>query len=137
MSDQFDFPPPGSVVSVAAYGPYRHKFIVSDLWFGGKPMGISYSASNGGFAEEPWDVCTGGQAWRDEGYLGSLEPGQVLYRARYSSRRPYNVLTWNCENFVNMCHGLSPISQQVVATLLVAVVGVLAAANAKLLASAA
>lgn len=41
------WPSPGNVVSVPAYIIFRHKGIVSDRWYGGKPMVISNSARAG------------------------------------------------------------------------------------------
>jgi hypothetical protein len=70
--NQVQRPAPGSIVSVPAYILFRHKGIVSDRWHGGKPMVISNSARAGGVAEEPWDVFTSGQTWKEEGHPGSL-----------------------------------------------------------------
>jgi hypothetical protein len=117
------WPAPGTIVSVPAYVFFRHKGIVSDRWYGGKPMVISNSARAGGIAEERWDVFTSGQAWKDEGHAGNLSPWEVLCRARSEDHPPYNPFTWNCENFVAYCHGLSPASPQLAVVVVVALVG--------------
>ena len=111
---------------------YRHMGIVSDVvGYDGKRMIISNSLRAGGIAEEPWDIFSSGCEVRNDGYLGVLSPLQVLYRARFSQRRKYDALTWNCENFVNYCHGVPATSSQVAATLLFALAGTaLLAANA-------
>lgn len=118
-----NWPAPGTVVSVPAYVFFRHKGIVSDRWYGGKPMVISNSARTGGVAEEGWDVFTSGQAWKEEGHLGKLTSWEVLYRARSAGSRPYNAFTWNCESFVADRHGLPPASPQLAVAVVVALVG--------------
>lgn len=118
-----NWPAPGTVVSVPAYVFFRHKGIVSERWYGGKPMVISNSARTGGVAEEAWDVFTSGQAWREEEHPGKLTSWEVLYRARSAGHRPYNAFTWNCESFVAYCHGLPPASPQLAVAVVVALVG--------------
>ena len=107
-----DWPKPGSVVSVPTHIFFRHKGIVSDRWWGGKPMVISNSDRNGGPKEEPWDTFTSGRPWKDEGFPGQLMWWEVLQRARFPIRNQYNVLEWNCEDFVSYCHGLPSTSPQ-------------------------
>lgn len=124
MHFQNGWPIPGSVVSVPTHLIYRHMGIVSDVvGDDGKPMVISNSLGAGGIAEEPWDIFSSGHEVRNDGYLGALSPLQVLYRARFSQRRKYDALAWNCENFVNYCHGVPVTSSQVVTTLLVVLAG--------------
>lgn len=118
-----NWPAPGTVVSVPAYVFFRHKGIISDRWYGGKPMVISNSARTGGVAEEAWEVFTSGQAWKEEGHPGKLTSWEVLYRARSAGHRPYNAFTWNCESFVAYCHGLPLASPQLAVALVVALVG--------------
>lgn len=122
--NQHQWPAPGTVVSVPAYIFFRHKGVVSDRWHYGKAMVISNSARAGGIAEEPWDVFTSGQPWTDEGHPGNLPPWEVLQRARSAHRTQYNVLDWNCENFVAYCHGLPPNSPQLAAVALLALAGI-------------
>ncbi len=122
--NEHQWPAPGTVISVAAYVFFRHKGVVSDRWYQGKPMVISNSARAGGIAEEPWDVFTSGQAWTDEGYPGTLSPWEVLQRARSAYGTKYHVLNWNCESFAAYCHGLPPNSPQVAAVALISLAGI-------------
>jgi|ERR1051325_8580121 hypothetical protein len=117
------WPKPGSIVSVPAYILFWHKGIVSDRWCDGKPLVISASARVGCGAEESWDLFSSGQQWRDEGYPGSLQPSQVLERARSLLGKPYDAFSWNCDMFVLACHGLSPVSVQLLLALVVAAAG--------------
>ena len=121
--NQVRWPAPGTIISVPAYVFFRHKGIVSDRWYGEKPMVISNSARAGCVAEEPWDVFTSGQAWKEEGHPGKLTSWEVLHRARTAARRQYNAFTWNCETFVTYCHGLPPASPQLAVAVVVALVG--------------
>lgn len=123
-----NWPVPGSIVSVPAYLIFRHKGIVSERWWNGKPMVISNSARTGGVKEEPWETFTAGQAWADEGYPGQLHGWEVLQRARYPHRAQYNLIDWNCEDFVSYCHGLPTQSPQRAAFAVVAVIGLALAA---------
>lgn len=126
--NQHQWPAPGTVISVPAYIFFRHKGVVSDRWYHGKPMVISNSARAGGIAEEPWDMFTSGQLWTDEGHPGNLHPAEVLQRARSARRTQYNLLEWNCENFVAYCHGLPPNSPQLAAVALLTLAGIALAA---------
>lgn len=116
------WPAAGTIVSVPAYVIFRHKGIVSDRWYGGKPMVISNSARAGGVAEEPWDVFTSSQAWKEESNPGKLTSWEVLHRARSTPPKSYNAFTWNCESFVAYCHGLPPASPQLAVALAIALV---------------
>lgn len=118
------WPKPGSIVSVPAYIILRHKGVVSDRWLGGKPMVLSASARVGHGAEEPWDVFSSGQEWKNEGYPGALPPSGVLSRARALLGKPYDPVVWNCDMFVSVCHGLPPFSWQLVLALAIAGLGV-------------
>jgi hypothetical protein len=119
-----EWPAPGSIVSVPAYVFFRHKGVVSDRWCAGKPMVISTSARVGHGAEEPWDDFSSGQDWRNDGYPGSLQPWEVLRRARKMLSKPYDPLAWNCDMFVLASHGLPTISLQLVVALALAAAGV-------------
>jgi hypothetical protein len=120
------WPTPGSIVSVPAYVFFRHKGIVSDRWHAGKPMVISNSDRLGHAAEEPWDAFSSGQAWQDDGYPGSLQPWQVLQRARGLMNKPYSPVSWNCDMFVSASHGFQPTSSQLAVALLIAAVSIAA-----------
>jgi hypothetical protein len=115
---------PGTVVSVWVFPFFRHKGIVSDQWYGGKPRVISNSARAGGVAEEPWDVFAAGQTVISEGHPSNLPSYEVLDRARSLIGTKYQLLNWNCEHLTRYAHGLEPQSPQVAATLLIAAVAI-------------
>ncbi len=124
------WPQPGSVVSVPVFLFYRHKGIVSDRWYNGRPMIISTSARSGGVREEPWEVFAQGSVVSGEDYPGSLPAWEVLHRARSSIGSTYALFTRNCEQFVLYAHGLEPRSPQVSITIGAALlIGLLAAAG--------
>jgi hypothetical protein len=118
------------VVSVPIFFFYRHKGIVSDRWYDGKPMVISSSDRAGGAREEPWDVFAQDRVVTVDGYLGGLSSVEVLQRARSLIGTPYHVLIRNCDHFVTYAHGLEPQSAQVVLTCVIAL-GVAALAVAR------
>ncbi len=104
---------PGTVVSVWVFPFFRHKGIVSDRYFGDKPMVISNSARVGAVAEEAWDVFADGQTVHIEGYPSDLASWIVVNRARAYMEAKYDLLTWNCEHLASYAHGLVPRSPQV------------------------
>lgn len=122
------WPCPGTVIAVATFAFYQHKGLVSDLWYGGKPMVISSSARAGRVCEEPWDEFAQGKPILIDGYPSGLAPYEVLRRARELIGMRYHVLNWNCEHVVSYSHGLKPQSPQVAATLLLGAAGILALA---------
>lgn len=130
MLSIYGYPTAGSIVSVPMYFVLRHKGLVSDRWYAGKPMVISNSAQKG-VTEEPWDAFTNDSPWKDEGYPGTSPPWMVLRHARSPLSRPYNIVTWNCEHFVSYCHGLVPTSPQVAAVALCAIIGAVAATGVR------
>lgn len=115
------YPPPGTVVSTPLFLFYRHRGIVSDRWYQGKPMVISASGRAGRVCEEPWDTFSGGLAVRDDGYPSTLPPYEVVARARAHIGTPYQTLSWNCDHLVARAHGQAHESPQVAATVAVAV----------------
>jgi hypothetical protein len=125
------FPPAGVVVFVPAYGLWRHKGIVSDRWYRGKPMILCNSPIHG-VIEQPWDEFFGGEPLRHEGYPGSLPVHEVLRRARSRLGEPYVLFVFNCDHYKNYVHGLPVESEQLRATLaILGSVGVVAAAFAR------
>jgi hypothetical protein len=110
-------------------GVFRHKGIVSNRRWNGKPMVIANSQATGGVAEVTWDAFAAGQQVFVEGYPGNLPPLEVLCNARSLIGQPYNVLQSNCEHFVYHCHGQQPNSPQVAAVAVVAALGLLFAAQ--------
>lgn len=118
---------PGTKISVPTHIFFRHVGLISDRRKrDGLPFIISNSPRAGGLVEEPFANFVGDQSWRLDGFPGNLLPAAVLYRARTCNRRTYDALFWNCENFVNHCHGLPETSGQGVATVVIATLGVLA-----------
>lgn len=115
------YPPPGTVVSTPFLLVYRHRGIVSDRWYLGKPMVISGSGRAGSVIEEPWDVFAAGHQVRDDGYPSALPPHEVLRRARAVIGTRYQTLYWNCDHLVAVAHGQELDSPQVAATVVVAV----------------
>ncbi len=109
---------PGTKISVPTHIFYNHVGIVSDLRsYDGYPLIISNSPRAGGVVEETFAEFSEGKPWRLHGFPGGFQPEQVLFRARTCQRRKYDVLTWNCDNFVNYCHGIAAPSGQLIATL--------------------
>lgn len=123
------WPQPGTVVSIPTFLIYRHKGIVSDRWYNGKPMIISNSARSGGVCEEPWDEFAEGHIVTVESYPSDLPSHVVVSRAQSFIGTRYDLFSWNCEYLVAVAHGLKPQSSQVTVTIAVATlcVGVLAA----------
>ncbi|HEX3430503.1 MAG TPA: lecithin retinol acyltransferase family protein [Rhizomicrobium sp.] len=117
----FIYPRPGTVVYIVILGLFRHKGIVSDRWWNGKPTVIA-NTPRLGVAELQWDVFANGQMVRIDGYPSKLPPFAVLFRARRLIGTQYSLGSFNCEHFVNYCHGLRPDSPQVVAAVGAAIV---------------
>ena len=125
------WPVPGTIVYVWFLGFFRHKGIVSNRWWNGKPMVVASAQDSSGVAEVPWDTFTGGKQAFIEGYPSELPPHMVLYNARCLVGQAYDALTANCEHFVYRCHGQQPNSPQVAGVLALSFLGVLAAAAAR------
>ncbi len=125
------WPEAGTVVSIPIFLFYSHKGIVSDRWYGGKPMIISNSARSGGVREELWGVFAEGCVVTVDGNPSGLPHFEVLSRARSLIGTQYDLFRWNCEHFVAYAHGLKPQSAQVAITVAIAMlfVGLLATAR--------
>ncbi len=118
---------PGTVVSVSTHVNYRHVGLLSDRrGYDGLPFVISNAPRAGGVIAEPFGTFAGDRPWRMDGFPGLLAPWEVMLRARTCERRTYDALSWNCENFLNHCHGLPAKSRQVATTLVCAVLGIAA-----------
>jgi len=76
------WPEPGTVVYVWFLGIFRHKGIVSNRWWNGKPMIIANSWTSGGVAEIPWDNFADNRTVFHDGYPSDLTPFEVLYNAQ-------------------------------------------------------
>lgn len=95
---------------------------------------ISNSARRDGVAEEWLDEVLADNSWRVVGYLGQLSPAQVVARARSRIGQPYQLLSWNCEDFAHWAHGLEACSPQragLAAILSITAFGLLAARAAR------
>ena len=115
---------PSLVISVR-YPLYKHFAIVSDRSFNGKPNLISLSYRAGTVLEEPWDTVVGKYPIELSPIRGKDTAEIVLKRARYylNSEIKYNLLTFNCEHFVRLAHGLPSESRQVQKALYGAIIG--------------
>jgi Lecithin retinol acyltransferase len=119
---------PGTIIYVVVWGIFCHRGIVSDRRQNGVPMVIANARDTQGVAEVPLEKFTTGPPCFVEGYPSELPPEEVLYRARCMLGKPYDLLRFNCEHFVSVCHGKRPSSPQVGAVALLVAVGFLAAA---------
>lgn len=125
------YPAPGTVIWIRAYLFYRHKGIVSDRWYDGKPMVICNSPDYG-VIEQTWDQFGAGQMPEPEGYPGKLPYWEVLSRARSQLGMPYHLFGSNCDHLKNFAHGIPVESEQLKATMVAfTFVGVVAVAVAK------
>lgn len=116
------FPPPGTVVSVPIVLWYRHRGVVSDRWHRGKPTVISGSGRAGSVCEESWDAFADGQVVNIDGYPSTLQPWDVLLRARRLIGTRYRLFDWNCDHVVAVAHGLKSESPQVAGTVAIAAI---------------
>ena len=123
------WPLPGSDVSVPIILGYRHRGIVSDRFYDGKPMVISNSARAGGVHEEPWDEFSQGKLVNVEEMQSGTSHWKTIRRARSRIGTPYDLLTWNCEHLVGFAKGLSPSSPQVSVTVALVSLGLVLAAR--------
>jgi hypothetical protein len=78
------------------------------------------NSSRFGVVEQSWDEFQEGQDVKLEGYPGSFPYYEVLRRARSFIGRPYNLIQFNCDHFVNDAHGLPVASDQMKRTLAIA-----------------
>lgn len=105
---------PGELI-LTSMGNYEHKSIVSDQrCAAGKLMLISATKRTGTVREEPYDIVIMG---RKTGYAqqqSDFPAHVVLENARSQiGKWQYQVLTQNCEAFVNWASGLTVTSRQV------------------------
>ncbi len=115
---------PGSVISIR-YPFYKHFAIVSDRYTNGKPNLISLSHRTTGVQEEPWDLVVGNRPYEGSNIKGTDCTDVILKRARsyIGANIRYNLVTFNCEHFVRLAHGLAIQSKQVQQTLNGAIIG--------------
>ncbi len=115
------WPIPGAVIFVWFLGVFRHKGVVSNRWWNGKPMVIANSWTSNGVAEIPWDEFASGAEVFNDGYPSNLSSMAVLFNARNLIGERYDAVLSNCEHFVCKCHGLPPRSPQLAIAVIVAV----------------
>lgn len=123
------YPAPGTVVWVRAYLFFRHKGIVSDQWYGGKPKVITNDPVSG-VIEQTWDEFRAGQVVQIEGYPSDLPHHEVVSRARSRLGTRYHLFDFNCDQLKNYAHALPVLSEQVQAVALAATVASVALAIA-------
>ena len=116
------WPMPGTIVYVWFLGVFRHKGIVTNSWWNGKPTVITNSWACNGVAEITWDQFACTQNVFVEGFPSNRPPLEVLYIARSLIGQHYDALFSNCEHFVYKCHGLEPRSPQLAAAILIAAI---------------
>ncbi len=126
---------PGTVVTVQMKGLFRlaHHFALVSGKKGpdGKPIVIANSGETGGPGEQNWTDFVKGRSYRSF-YPSNLASGTVLYNAYSMFGTHYDFFHWNCEHFVNACHGRPAQSHQIRGGLvLAALMGGLAIAAAR------
>lgn len=124
------WPLPGTVIFIWFLG-IRHKGIVSDRAWSGKPMVIATSIRTNGVQEISWDEFTGGQEWFSEGYPSKLPADSVLWRARSAIGQPYNLFFANCRQFVLFAHDLPIQNSELEAIFATIALGLLAVAASR------
>jgi len=126
------YPPAGTVIFVVTWGVFKHKGIVSDRWWNGKPMVLANSPRSG-VVEQSWDEFVGSQeAFILNGFISNLPVLLVMQRARALLGRPYELFNYNCDHYVNEAHGRPVVSEQLgVIAAVVGLMGVAAAFGAR------
>ena len=118
---------PGTVIEVC-YPIFKHYAIVSDQFVDGHPTLISLSRRTNTVTEEPWQQVTQGRRVNISPIHGQLPGDIVVANARACVRAKdlrWNLLTFNCEHFVQLVHGLPVESGQVQNAVKGAVIGAL------------
>lgn len=121
---------PGSIVTVPIkswLGIPRHYGIVTpDHGPDGLPVVATNSLELGGPGEQYWTDFTQDQPYEHAYYPSRLSSEWVLYNAYRMFGTRYHVLSWNCEHYANVSHGLPARSTQVEAGALATLLGGLA-----------
>lgn len=118
---------PGTVIEVC-YPIFKHYAIVSDQIVDGHPTLISLSRRTNTVTEEPWQKVTQGRRTKISPIHGQLPGNIVVANARACMRTKdlrWNLLTFNCEHFVRLVHGLTVESDQVKSAVKGAAIGIL------------
>lgn len=99
---------PGTVVTVQMKGLFRlahHFALVTDkIGTDELPIVLANSGDTEGPAEFSWSDFVQGRNYRAF-YPSTLPSKTVLYNAYSMFDTRYSFLHWNCEHFVNACHG--------------------------------
>jgi hypothetical protein len=107
---------PGTVVTVQMKGMFKlahHFALVTDkTGIDGLPVVLANSGETGGPGEQSWSDFVKGRSYRSY-YPSNLPPRTVLYNAYSMYGTRYSFMHWNCEHFVNACHGKPAHSHQV------------------------
>jgi hypothetical protein len=107
---------PGTVVTVQMKGVFKlahHFALVTDkTGADGLPIVLANSGETGGPGEQSWTAFVKGRSYRSF-YPSNLPPRTVLYNAYSMYGTRYDFMRWNCEHFVNACHGKPAHSHQV------------------------
>lgn len=85
---------------------------------------FAYACAPGlGVVRQSEERFSGGRAVRARRARTVLHPHEVLRRAESTLGRPYDLLRWNCEHFVEFCLGRRPVSGQLRVAAAVGLVG--------------
>jgi hypothetical protein len=112
------FLPPGTIVTAPMKGwlglTQHFGLVTHRRGPDGMPVMAANARTSGGPAEESWDKFTEGTGHHTSAcYPSVLAPDAVLANAYRLFGTRYHLLKWNCEHYVNACHGLPAVSRQV------------------------
>lgn len=107
---------PGTVVTVQMKGFFKlaHHFalVTNRIGSDGRPLVVANSGETGGPSEQRWTDFVKQRDYRAF-YPSTLSPETVLYNAYSMFGTRYDFFHWNCEHFVNACHGRPAQSHQI------------------------
>ncbi|TWO71528.1 hypothetical protein FN976_11480 [Caenimonas sedimenti] len=104
---------PGTVLRVPR-GLYDHVVILGEHTWATERQVLSFGPGAQGLTEIPYSRFGGTNTVKVDGYLGQLDPFEVLARARrIGGQQRYSWIDFNCEHFVRASHGLPAESPQV------------------------
>lgn len=118
------WPEPGTGVYVFFMGKFKHYGVISDKWMDNKPMVIANAWVTGGVKEISLDQFSQGAAVYLANIPTNLPKPLILANARRHLGRRYSLFVFNCEHFVQLCHGNQPLSSQVAAVSAVALIAI-------------
>lgn len=121
---------PGSTLAVDC-GAFTHYAIISDqIGPDGMPKLISASKRTGTVKEEIWTDVISNEKTKILPFVGTLTAEEILSKARSRiGSWVYNVLSFNCEHFVNSCNNLPFTSKQITASASFASIGAIIGYN--------